>query len=105
MHPSAARLVPCLTCFIWFLENNLGRGGDLDGERQGRVGLRAGAGRQDVPGGRAGQVSVRDALRPALLLGAPELERLLDGSDRIHSAACISRAQRTGARSIAGRRS
>ena len=47
-----------------------GRRCDFDGERQGRIGLRAGAGRQDVPGDRAGQVPVRDALRLALLLGA-----------------------------------
>jgi hypothetical protein len=49
---------------------NFGRRRDLDGERQGRIGLRVGAGRQDVPRDRAGQVPVRDALRLALLLGA-----------------------------------
>ena len=38
------------------------QGGDLDGQGQGRVGLRAGARSQDVPGGRAGQVPVRNAL-------------------------------------------
>lgn len=47
-----------------------GRRCDFDGERQGRIGVRAGAGRQDVPGDREGQVPVRDALRLALLLGA-----------------------------------
>lgn len=74
MHPSArSNSLPCLwlTCL-----ENFGRGGDIDGELQGRIGLRAGAGRQDVPGGREGQVPARDALRLALLLGAPEHERV-----------------------------
>ena len=97
MHPSA------VADNFWFLEN-LGRGGDLDGQRQGRVGLRAGAGRQDVPGGRAGQVPVCDALRPALLLGAPELERLARwiGSDPL---CCLRLAPSVPTLAIAGRRS
>jgi hypothetical protein len=55
---------------------NFGRRGNIDGERQGRVGLRAGAGRVDVQGDRQGQVPTRHALRFALLLGAQEQKRL-----------------------------
>uniref|UniRef100_A0A453FEH0 Uncharacterized protein n=1 Tax=Aegilops tauschii subsp. strangulata TaxID=200361 RepID=A0A453FEH0_AEGTS len=46
------------------------RRGDIHGERQGRVGLRTGAGRQDLQGDCPGQVPLRAALRLALLLGA-----------------------------------